>query len=96
MVQGGGYKNRTLSKKSTIKTQNNQKQGTFVGPFLDIEILYVASICMRPFLVMDWPFFLTHLNKSALFLIILGSIVDFFDNVLLLYPPPCTMLLCRT
>ena len=57
MVQGGGYKNRTLSKKSTIKTQNNQKQGTFVGPFLDIEILYVASICMRPFLVMDVAFF---------------------------------------
>ena len=57
MVQGGGYNNRTLSKKSTIKTQNNQTQGILVRPFLDIEILYVASICMRPFLIMDVAFF---------------------------------------
>ena len=35
-------------------------------------------------------------TKLPFFLIILGSIVDFFDNVLLLYPPPCTTLLCRT
>ena len=33
VVQGGGYNNRTLSKKSTIKTQNKQKQGNFVGQF---------------------------------------------------------------
>ena len=57
MVQGGGYNNRALSKKSTIKTQNNQTQGILVRPFLDIEILYVASICMRPFLIMDVAFF---------------------------------------
>ena len=42
VVQWGGYNNRTLSKKSTMEPKIIKKKGNFVGPFLDIESLYVA------------------------------------------------------